>query len=125
MTRNLERAAAGAIAAAIALAGCATAPTAQRPAPPELNLLSAATLEIPHECELRGGAIYRTGYVVQPDGSVAAIARESGPTGAATQSSAPDCVEQALAGWVATFRYAPVSEPTPAVIDWMATVARR
>jgi hypothetical protein len=119
VTSTFIRTAAGAIAAAIALAGCATAPSVQRSTAPELKLLSAETLSIPRECELSGGAIYRTSYTVQRDGKVEGIASTGEPP------AAQDCVQQALADWIATFRYAPVAEPTPAVIDWMATVARR
>lgn len=115
MTSTVRFAAVGAVATAIALAGCATSPAPERRAAPELTLLSAATLQIPRNCELRGGAIYRTSYTVERDGNVGGIESQGGQ----------DCVQQALSGWVSTFRYAPVAEPTPTVIDWMATVARR
>ncbi len=102
-----------ALIVATALAGCATT----APGVPEatLDLVDLAPVVLPPDCEPGRGVVYRTAFVVQPDGSVGQIAAESG-TG---------CVQQALQDWVATFRYRPVAEATPTVIDWIAVTARR
>lgn len=103
-----------AVAAGLLLAGCVSTRPATPPAP-ELQLLEAGTLAIPPGCEPAPGAVYRTAYVVLPDGRVDAVASESGS----------DCVQEALRQWVATFRYRPVDEPTAAVLDWMNVTAAR
>jgi hypothetical protein len=112
-TRGL-RPASVVVATGLLLAGCVSPPVMSPPAS-ELQLLAAGMLEIPPGCEPVRGAVYRTAYVVQPDGRVAAIASESGS----------GCVQEALRQWVATFRYRPVDEPTATVLDWMGVVAAR
>jgi len=99
----------------VLLAGCASAPGTQSPPEPELRLQAAGAFELPRDCEPTGGAVYRTHYVVQPDGSVAQAAAESGS----------GCVQDALLRWVATFQYRPLAGPVPATLDWMAVTARR
>lgn len=100
----------------LAVAGCA--PLTREPAalpPPPLHLLSAAALELPSGCEPLQGQVYRTNYVVQPDGRVTD-----------TSSGTDDgCVEQALRAWVSSFRYGPVDAQMPVVIDWIAVTATR
>lgn len=108
------RMAAVAVAAGLLLAGCVATRPATAPAP-ELQLLEAGSLEIPPDCEPTPGAVYRTAFVVQPDGRVAGVASESGS----------GCVQEALRQWVATFRYRPVDEPTTAVLDWLGVTAAR
>lgn len=103
-----------ALAASLLLAGCVSSRVGSPPAP-ELQLLEAATLDIPPGCEPAGGAVYRTAFVVQPDGRVDAVAAASGE----------GCVQEALRQWVSTFRYRPVDEPTAAVLDWMGVTAAR
>jgi len=103
-----------AVAAGLLLAGCISTRPATPPAP-ALQLIEAGTLEIPPDCEPVRGTVYRTAYVVQPDGRVAAVASESGS----------GCVQEALRQWVATFRYRPVDEPTTAVLDWLGVTAAR
>ena len=103
-----------AIAAGLLLAGCVSTPPATPPAP-ELQLLESGTLEIPPGCEPVRGVVYRTAFVVQPDGRVAAVTPESGS----------GCVQDALREWVATFRYRPVDAPTTAVLDWLGVTAAR
>ena len=100
------------------LAGCVSStvqvPPAQPPAPP-LHLLDTGPLEIPRGCEPAAGAVYRTSFVVQPDGSVTGAASESGD----------GCVQSALQQWASTFEYRPASEPTATVVDWMCVTASR
>jgi hypothetical protein len=103
-----------ALVAALMLLGCVSAPVTSPPAP-ELQLLEAGSLEIPPGCEPVSGAVYRTAFVVQPDGRVAAVASESGS----------GCVQEALRQWVATFRYRSVDAPTTAVLDWLGVTAAR
>ena len=102
-----------AIALLALLGGCATTPA---PAPPpELVLLDAARLELPAGCEPDGGRVYRTLFVVRPDGRVEdAIAEADG-----------GCIGEALRQWVATFRYQPLGRPVPSTVDWLGVTARR
>lgn len=98
---------------AAAVAGCATTAPSLPVAPPEL--IQSGPVVLPADCVPGRGVVYRTAFLVQPDGSVAQIAAQSG-TG---------CVQRALLDWVATFRYRPVAEVTPTVVDWMAVTASR
>jgi hypothetical protein len=98
------------------VAGCAPLP--REPAavpPPPLQLLGADPLELPDGCEPVAGRVYRTSYVVLPDGRVTDAAAGSGE----------GCVEVALRAWVGSFRYGPIDSRTSAVIDWIAVTARR
>ena len=99
----------------VLLAGCATTTDIRTTAPPPPQLLSSATLELPRDCAPPRGAIYRTRFVVQPDGGVAQTVSESGD----------GCVQQALREWVSSFRYTPVADAVPMVIDWMEVTASR
>jgi len=103
-----------ALAAGLLLGGCAAPRVASTP-PPELQLLDAGALEMPPGCEPARGVVYRTAFVVQPDGRVEAVASESGS----------GCVQEALRHWVASFRYRPVDEPTATVLDWVVVTATR
>jgi hypothetical protein len=100
----------------LVVAGCAPLP--REPAvvpPPPLQLLGADPLELPDGCEPVAGRVYRTTYVVLPDGRVIDAASGSGE----------GCVEEALRAWVGSFRYGPIDARTPAVIDWIAVTATR
>jgi len=99
----------------VLLAGCATTRDSRTTAPPPPQLLSSAALDLPGDCAPPQGAIYRTRFVVQPDGGVAHAASESGD----------GCVQQALREWVSSFRYTPVADAVPMVIDWMEVTASR
>ena len=104
-----------AVAAAVLLvAGCATT-VGRPPASPELQLLGSAPLALPADCDPVAGEVYRTRYLVQPDGRVAEADAESGS----------GCVQEALRRWVESFRYAPVAGPIATTIDWMAVTATR
>ena len=97
------------------MAGCATQrPPVASPPPSPLQLLSAGPLEIPDDCAIHSGRMYRTSYRVQDDGHVADVAPDP----------APACLQQALTAWISGFRYAPPGEPVATVIDWMAVTAR-
>lgn len=101
---------------AVALAGCtATTRESGSTAAPPLQLLDTGPLELPPDCAPERGAVYRTRFVVRPDGVVHTARSESGD----------GCVQQALQRWVTSFRYAPLPEATPAVFDWLAVTASR
>lgn len=99
----------------VLLAGCAAVLGTQSPPEPELQLQSADVLALPGNCEPTDGKVYRTGYVVQPDGRVVGATPESGA----------GCVQDALLRWVESFQYRPLAGPVPATLDWMAVTARR
>lgn len=107
-----------ALSGALLVAGCVTStiqvPEARSPVP-ALQLLGTGPLEIPRGCEPVRGAVYRTIYVVQPDGRVAGTASESGD----------GCVQSALRQWVSSFEYQPGSAVTSTLIDWMYVTASR
>jgi hypothetical protein len=107
-----------AVCGALLVAGCVSSPVQVAPAQPPaptLQLLDTGPLEIPRGCEPARGAVYRTSFVVQPDGSVTDAASESGD----------GCVQSALQQWALTFEYQPASEPTATVVDWMCVTASR
>ena len=87
------------------------------PAPP-VNLLEAGHFDLPGECPVTPGRVYRMSYTVSPDG-------RTGSLGAITPPDAPACLQAALASWVATFRYAPVTRTETVISDWMLVTARR
>jgi|APLow6443716910_1056828.scaffolds.fasta_scaffold342318_1 hypothetical protein len=103
---------------ALLVAGCVSSTVQDSPAQPPaptLQLLDTGPLEIPRGCEPARGAVYRTSFVVQPDGSVTGAASESGD----------GCVQSALQQWASTFVYRPAGEPTATVVDWMCVTASR
>ena len=107
-----------ALCVALLLGGCVSSTVQVSPAEPPaptLQLLDTGPLEIPGGCEPARGAVYRTSFVVQPDGSVTDAASESGD----------GCVQSALQQWASTFVYRPASEPTATVVDWMCVTASR
>ena len=81
------------VSAAILAAGCASLPdhgmAAEIP-PAPLRLVSASNVDLPRDCRVRGGAVYRTNFVVHGDGRVADIQPEP----------APACLQAALANQV-------------------------
>ena len=116
--RRLSRTGCAALVCALGLAGCRTAPpTPAVPAPP-VNLLEAGHFDLPGECPVTPGRVYRMSYTVSPDG-------RTGSLGAITPPDAPACLQAALASWVATFRYAPVTRTETVISDWMLVTARR
>ena len=101
----------------LAMAGCAPLPREPAATPPApLHLLGAESLELPEGCEPVQGRVYRTRYVVQPDGRVTDTTSSSGRDG---------CIEEALRAWVSSFRYGPIDSEMPVVIDWIAVTAAR
>jgi hypothetical protein len=104
------------ISAGILTAGCASlrdhGTPADIPVPP-LRLVSASNVDLPRDCEVRGGAVYRTNFVVQGDGRVADIQPEP----------APACVQAALDEWLHGAQFAPRGEAVATQIDWMSVSA--
>lgn len=104
--------------AAILASGCASLPDHGTPTqipPPPLQFLSAGDLELPSDCRVPDGVVYRTNFVVGSDGRVADIHPEP----------APACLQTTLAAWLGTVQYAPPGEAVTTTIDWMRVTARR
>ena len=101
--------------ALFALAGCAPLQRESAAPPPPPQLLGAEAFELPAGCEPVTGQVYRTNFVVQPDGRVTD----------ASSGHGEGCVEQALRSWVSSFRYGPIDAQTPVVMDWLAVTATR
>ncbi len=101
------------------LAGCQTplSPAPAAPAP-AIQLLDAARLDLPAGCTVTAGRTYRMSYTVGLDG-------RTGSLGAITPPDAPACLQAALASWVATFRYAPLTQTESVTADWILVTARR
>ena len=100
----------------VAVGGCATLTRAPAPPPPSpLQLLSAAPLELPANCEPADGKVYRTHFLVETNGRVTD----------ARSDSDEGCVQRALRTWVSSFRYAPLATAQPTVFDWLAVTASR
>jgi len=107
---------AAALLAFAALAGCSSSPVRDRAAserPPVL--LSSDALELPDDCAVAPGTVYRTQYLVGEGGNVEQVVSAEGPP----------CVQSALARWVSTFRYAQGAAPGESTVDWMVTVAQK
>lgn len=97
---------------AIALSGCQTTPTSA-PKAPELRLLESKPLAMAEDCDASGS--YFVEFTVLSDGSTGNIQAPPGPA----------CMQQALAAWVSSFRYAPPGQQTPAGVEWMMVTGRR
>jgi hypothetical protein len=104
------------VGAGILAAGCASlrdhGMTAEIP-PAPLRLVSASDVELPRDCQVRGGAVYRTNFVVHGDGRIADIQPEP----------APACLQAALAEWLHGVEFAPPGEAVVTQIDWMSVSA--
>ena len=94
-----------------------TRPTAPA-APPPTTLLDAGSLTLPAGCAVPVGQPYRVSYVVDAAG-------HAGKPDDVSPPDAPACLKEALRTWIATFRYAPVSEAERLTADWMLVTARR
>jgi hypothetical protein len=106
-----------AVVGAVLLAACATTPREPPSGVPAVSpqLLSTGLLHLPDGCEAAHGAVYRTTFVVQPDGRVEDAASDSGD----------GCVQAALRAWVATFVYRADGIAAPVALDWMEVTASR
>jgi hypothetical protein len=89
-----------------------------RPLQPEfpaapLQLLDSRALELPDSCQPRGSVV------------VDFMVLESGQTDEIRPAAAPECVQQALTAWVATFRYSPIGAKSPATVEWLLVEAKK
>lgn len=98
---------------AIALSGCQTTPTKAPSSQPTLRLLEARPLTVADNCEASGS--YFVEFTVLSDGSTGNIQAPAGPA----------CVQQALSGWVSSFRYAAPGQEIPAGVEWMLVTAHK
>ena len=109
--RNVVRWAAVAIIAAVISACQTSAPKVAAPIP--LELVAVGTLHVPDTCEATGSVI------------VDFTVLENGQTAGIEPAAAPECLQQALTAWVASFRYAPVTSQTRTSVEWLMVEARR
>ena len=108
--------AASMLAASAILSGACSGPTAVGRLPaPDLQLLESGTLQLADECRPRAGEVYRAQFDVRPDGTVDRI-RTTGNEA---------CANEALARWVAGFRYNSREASVETVVDWMLVEAPR
>ncbi len=94
------------------LSACQVSPVSDLPESP-LRLLDSRAIELPQDCRAGGSVI------------VDFTVLESGQTDDIRPGAAPECVQQALTAWVASFRYAPVGRRTPATVEWLLVEASR
>jgi hypothetical protein len=100
-----------ALAAMALLSACQTTP--RGPVPRALELTSSAPLQLEPGCQPQGSVIVE--FTVQPDGATSGI----------QTPVAPDCLQNALTAWVASFRYAPPGESVPSSVEWLLVTARK
>ena len=108
------------LGALVLVAACEplTRPAAPAAPPPTTTLLDAGSLALPADCTVPAGQAYRVSYVVD-------VAGRAGKPDEISPPEAPACLREALRDWVATFRYAPVSQAERLTADWMLVTARR
>ena len=119
MRMRIERRPAILCVLVLAAAACAplTRPTAPA-VPPPTRLLDAGSLTLPAGCAVPAGQPFRVSYVIDSAG-------RPGKPDEISPPDAPACLKEALRSWVATFRYAPVSEAERRTADWMLVTAPR
>ena len=98
----------------ILLSACQT-PRPLEPAAPAapLRLIGSDPLTLPESCRASGSVI------------IDFTVLESGQTDNIRPADAPACVQEALTAWVASFRYAPVSQRAPASVEWLLVEAKK
>jgi hypothetical protein len=102
----------GALTGVLALSACQVAPVSTLPES-SLRLLDSQAIELPKDCRATGSVV------------VDFTVLESGQTDDIRPGDAPDCVQQALTAWVASFRYAPIGQRSPATVEWLLVEASR
>ena len=104
------------LAAGTILSASCSGPTAVTRLPqPDLQLLESGTLELASNCRPRAGDVYRAQFEVRADGTVDRIRTVGNEA----------CADEALARWVAGFRYNPRAGSVETVVDWMLVEAPR
>lgn len=101
--------------AALLTAACSGPSAVTRLPAPDPQLLESGVLELARDCQPRAGEVYRAEFDVQPDGRVGNVR---------TIGSAA-CANEALARWVASFRYNTREAPIATAVDWMLVEAPR
>jgi hypothetical protein len=104
------------IAAGVCLASLLTAcqaPAPRETAPPDLQLIGTAPLNLPEACSASGSVI--VDFTVRPDGLTENIQPAAGPA----------CVQEALTAWVASFRYSPPGRSTNTSVEWLLVEAKK
>jgi hypothetical protein len=99
-------------AALALLAGCSSLPS-QHAAEPDLKRIESSPLVVPQDCRASGSFV--VSYTVATTGRTAGI----------RAPDAPRCVQDALTAWVASFRYEPPINATPAALEWLMVTAKR
>ena len=101
-----------ALAGFLALSACQVAPVSTLPES-SLRLLDSRAIELPKDCRASGSVV------------VDFTVLESGQTDDIRPGDAPACVQQALTAWVASFRYAPIGQRSPAAVEWLLVEASK
>lgn len=95
----------------LTLSGCQVTPST--PPASNLRLLESAALQLAADCHVEG--MVHVGYTVMKNGRTRAI----------EISPAPQCARDALAAWVASYRYAPPTAEIATQFEWMLVSGRR
>ncbi len=101
-----------AVASFLALSACQVAPVSTLPES-SLRLLHSQAIELPKDCRATGSVV------------VDFTVLESGQTDDIRAGDAPECLQQALTAWVASFRYAPIGQRSPATVEWLLVEASK
>lgn len=101
---------------ALGVVAACHAPPEVRPAPPAspLQLLGSDPLRVPDTCRAEGS--FFVAFTVERNGTTRDIQQPA---------AAPQCLQQALTAWVASFRYSPQTGQVPAGIEWLQVEARK
>ena len=97
---------------AAVLAACQS-PAPRATAPPALELIGSAPLNLPQSCSASGTVV------------VDFTVLENGKTDRIQPAAAPTCVQEALTAWVASFRYAPLANDTRTSVEWLLVEAKK
>ncbi len=100
-------------AVAVALAACQSVPEKSAFPQSDLKLIRSAPLQLPATCTATSSI------------AVDFTVLESGQTDNIRPAGGPECLQQALTAWVASFRYAPVTAEVPATVEWLLVEAKK
>ena len=98
---------------ALSLTACQSVPERSATPAAPLQLLRSAPLNLPATCAADSSIV------------VDFTVLESGQTDEIRPAGGPECLQQALTAWVASFRYAPVEGRTPHSVEWLLVEARK
>ena len=97
----------------VALSACQSVPENSAFPQSDLKLIRSAPLQLPATCTATSSII------------VDFTVLESGQTDNIRPAEGPECLQQALTAWVASFRYAPVTTETPSSVEWLLVEAKK